>query len=89
MKDLPSFFVAQEIPSNFLCNKSISCKRCTALRAEQKTSVKAICFTEMLSQRKKRMRKAGLEPARYCYHRHLKPARLPIPPLPHLLYEVV
>ena len=23
----------------------------------------------------------GLEPTRYCYHRHLKPARLPIPPL--------
>ena len=33
----------------------------------------------------KRMRKAGLEPARYCYHRHLKPARLPIPPLPHFV----
>ena len=32
------------------------------------------------------VRKAGLEPARYCYHRHLKPARLPIPPLPHSLY---
>ncbi len=30
------------------------------------------------------MRKMGLEPTRYCYHRHLKPARLPIPPLPHL-----
>ena len=27
------------------------------------------------------MRKMGLEPTRYCYHRHLKPARLPIPPL--------
>ena len=25
----------------------------------------------------------GLEPTRYCYHRHLKPARLPIPPLLH------
>ena len=27
------------------------------------------------------MQKMGLEPTRYCYHRHLKPARLPIPPL--------
>ena len=26
----------------------------------------------------------GLEPTRYCYHRHLKPARLPIPPLLHV-----
>ena len=26
-------------------------------------------------------REMGLEPTRYCYHRHLKPARLPIPPL--------
>ena len=25
----------------------------------------------------------GLEPTRYCYHRHLKPARLPIPPFLH------
>ena len=30
---------------------------------------------------KKIMQKMGLEPTRYCYHRHLKPARLPIPPL--------
>lgn len=29
----------------------------------------------------KRMQEMGLEPTRYCYHRHLKPARLPIPPL--------
>ncbi len=28
------------------------------------------------------MRKVGLEPTRCCHHRHLKPARLPIPPLP-------
>ena len=28
----------------------------------------------------------GLEPARYCYHRHLKPARLPIPPYPHIYF---
>ena len=33
----------------------------------------------------KRMQEAGLEPARYCYHRHLKPARLPIPPFLHLI----
>ena len=26
----------------------------------------------------------GLEPTRSCDHRHLKPARLPIPPLLHL-----
>ncbi len=29
------------------------------------------------------VRRMGLEPTRYCYHRHLKPARLPIPPPPH------
>ena len=27
------------------------------------------------------MQEMGLDPTRYCYHRHLKPARLPIPPL--------
>ena len=27
------------------------------------------------------MQEMGLEPTRYCSHRHLKPARLPIPPL--------
>ena len=27
------------------------------------------------------MQKMGLEPTLYCYNRHLKPARLPIPPL--------
>ena len=32
---------------------------------------------------KKIVQEAGLEPARYCYHRHLKPARLPIPPFLH------
>ena len=31
------------------------------------------------------MQKVGLEPKRYCYHRHLKPARLPIPPLLRML----
>ena len=35
------------------------------------------CF---ISEQKK-MQEMGLEPTRYCYHRHLKPARLPIPPL--------
>ena len=34
---------------------------------------------------KKKVQEAGLEPAQYCYHRHLKPARLPIPPFLHLL----
>ena len=36
---------------------------------------------------KKIVQEAGLEPARYCYHRHLKPARLPIPPFLHFLYS--
>ena len=43
------------------------------------TLISAIRFKQKI------MRKAGLEPARYCYHRHLKPARLPIPPLPHFV----
>ena len=30
---------------------------------------------------KEMMQKKGLEPSRHCCHRHLKPARLPIPPL--------
>ena len=29
------------------------------------------------------MQKMGLEPTQSCDHRHLKPARLPIPPLLH------
>ena len=29
----------------------------------------------------------GLEPTRHCCHRHLKPARLPIPPLLHNSYH--
>ena len=49
------------------------------LRLHTLTLISAIRFKQ------KRMRKAGLEPARYCYHRHLKPARLPIPPLPHFV----
>ena len=49
------------------------------LRLHILTLISAIHFKQ------KRMRKAGLEPARYCYHRHLKPARLPIPPLPHFV----
>ena len=35
------------------------------------------------SRNKKRMQEMGLEPTRSCDHRHLKPARLPIPPLLH------
>ena len=38
---------------------------------------------------KKIVQEAGLEPARYCYHRHLKPARLPIPPFLHIFYYEV
>ena len=30
------------------------------------------------------VQKMGLEPTLYCYNRHLKPARLPIPPLLHV-----
>ncbi|MGN0389808.1 MAG: hypothetical protein ACI4L2_03260, partial [Wujia sp.] len=30
-----------------------------------------------------------LEPTRYCYHRHLKPARLPIPPLPLAAFRII
>ena len=29
------------------------------------------------------MQEKGLEPSRHCCHRHLKPARLPIPPFLH------
>ena len=29
----------------------------------------------------------GLEPTRSCDHRHLKPARLPIPPLLHIRFS--
>ena len=36
-----------------------------------------------LAADKKRVQEVGLEPTRYCYHRHLKPARLPIPPFLH------
>jgi hypothetical protein len=35
------------------------------------------------------MQEAGLEPAQYCYHRHLKPARLPIPPFLRGKYVVL
>ena len=30
----------------------------------------------------------GLEPTRSCDHRHLKPARLPIPPLLHIHFSL-
>ncbi len=32
----------------------------------------------------KKLRKAGLEPARHCCHKILSLARLPIPTLPHM-----
>ena len=37
---------------------------------------------------KKIMQEMGLEPTRSCDHRHLKPARLPIPPLLHFIYSI-
>ena len=37
----------------------------------------------------KRMQEMGLEPTRSCDHRHLKPARLPIPPLLHFYVSVI
>ena len=30
------------------------------------------------------VRKTGLEPTQYCYHKNLNLARLPIPPFPHM-----
>ena len=42
-------------------------------------------FCGRIKKIKKKMQEMGLEPTRYCYHRHLKPARLPIPPLLHFL----
>ena len=44
---------------------------------QQKTGILNLLRTSGLSL----VQKMGLEPTRYCYHRHLKPARLPIPPL--------
>ena len=35
------------------------------------------------------VQKMGLEPTRYCYHRHLKPARLPIPPLRRVFNTII
>ena len=35
------------------------------------------------------VRKGGLEPPRSCDHWHLKPARLPIPPLAHYSFFIV
>ena len=40
--------------------------------------------TELWTHIWKLVPKAGIEPARYCYHRILSPARLPIPPLRHI-----
>ena len=39
----------------------------------------------LIRKAKKTMQEMGLEPTRSCDHRHLKPARLPIPPLLHFL----
>ena len=45
-----------------------------------------VVMIRLVKKDKKIMQKMGLEPTRYCYHRHLKPARLPIPPLLHFLF---
>ena len=42
---------------------------------------------DFFKENKKRVQEAGLEPAQSCDHRHLKPARLPIPPFLHITYE--
>ena len=39
--------------------------------------------------KKKIMQEMGLEPTRSCDHRHLKPARLPIPPLLHFCFATL
>ncbi len=33
------------------------------------------------------VREMGFEPTQCCHHRYLKPARLPVPPLPHKLLK--
>ena len=48
-----------------------------------------VVMIRLVKKDKKIMQKMGLEPTRYCYHRHLKPARLPIPPLLHFSYESI
>ena len=40
---------------------------------------------DFFKENKKRVQEAGLEPAQSCDHRHLKPARLPIPPFLHFV----
>ena len=61
-------------------NKALClCGRGSFAREERKTGKRTAPGTGQ-----KIMQEAGLEPARYCYHRHLKPARLPIPPFLHL-----
>ena len=59
--------------------------KATIQKKSQGLSVWLFYLSLQFFLKNKRMRKAGLEPARYCYHRHLKPARLPIPPLPHFV----
>ncbi len=39
------------------------------------------------SYKKQLMRKMGLEPTRYCYHKILSLARLPVPTLPHAIFN--
>ncbi len=45
---------------------------------------KRSCLIISDSSSKKLMRKMGLEPTQYCYHKILSLARLPVPTLPHL-----
>ncbi len=44
-------------------------------------STNSATSAKVVQNYKSRVPKAGIEPARYCYHWILSPARLPIPPL--------
>ena len=46
-----------------------------SLNSKKKRALKPLI--SKLFNKKSLVRKMGLEPTRYCYHRHLKPARLP------------
>ena len=56
--------------------KPCRCTFCKAFTAQNSAKLNRLC-----SASRPLMQEMGLEPTRYCYHRHLKPARLPIPPL--------
>ncbi len=83
------FLISESFVSNYssITSENHDCKPRYTKRLHR-TSLFHETLLSALSQKEK-VRKAGLEPARYCYHRHLKPARLPIPPLPHFCsYEL-